>query len=61
VGNLIVSTGEQTVDSLLGGAQVSPFFLTGSEAQVFNSGTIGGLEGIFDQTLGAGADLAGLP
>ncbi len=58
--DLVLSTGEQTVNSFLGGVQVPPVFLTGSGAQVFNGGSIGGIEGIFDQTLAAGADLAGL-
>lgn len=60
VGNLVISTGEQTLNGLLGGAQVPPLFLTGSSLQVFNGGNIGGLEGIFDQSLAAGFDLAGL-
>jgi hypothetical protein len=61
VGNLVVLTGEQTVNGFLGGAQVPAVstVLTGGGAGVFNGGNIGGLEGIFDQSLVAGADLAG--
>ena len=60
IGNLVLSTGEQTVNSFLGGIQAPALFLTGSGAQVFNGGNIGGIEGIFDQSLALGADLAGL-
>ncbi|MCV7092868.1 hypothetical protein [Mycobacterium interjectum] len=62
VGNLILGTGEQTVNSFVGGVQVPAIgtLLTGTVAQVFNGGNIGGLEGIFDQTLAAGGDFAGL-
>ncbi|HWT48632.1 MAG TPA: hypothetical protein VN255_08680 [Mycobacterium sp.] len=64
-GNLVVLTGEQTVNSILGGTQVPVLdagaFLTGGGGGVFNTnGGVGGLEGIFDQSLAAGADLAGL-
>ncbi len=62
-GNLLLGTGEQLLNSLVG-AQVSATFwsslLTGSAAQVFNSGQIGGLMGVFDQSLAASADFAGL-
>jgi hypothetical protein len=34
--------------------------LTGSGAQVFNGGQIGGLEGVFDQSRAGTADFAGL-
>jgi hypothetical protein len=62
--NLTLLTGEQTANSLLGGTQVPPLnaglFLTGGGSGVFNTnGGIGGLEGIFDQTLAAYVDLAG--
>jgi hypothetical protein len=60
--NLILGTGEQTLNSFLGGVQTPAIatVLTGTGAQVFNGGNIGGIEGIFDQTLAAGADFAGL-
>jgi hypothetical protein len=62
--NLTLLTGEQTVNSFLGGTQVPALnagvFLTGGGTGVFNTnGGIGGLEGIFDQSLAAYADLAG--
>lgn len=65
VGNLALLTGEQSVNSFVGGAQVPALnagaFLTGGGGGVFNTnGGLGGLEGIVDQTLAAGADLAGL-
>ncbi len=62
VGNLLWGTAQQTLNTLVG-APVSPTFtsslLTGSGAQVFNSGAIGGPLGAFDQSLVVGADLAG--
>lgn len=62
--NLLVGTGEQSIDDLSGALVTQPSFnaslLTGSSAQVFNSGQIGGLVGSVDQTLAAGADLVGL-
>lgn len=62
-GNLLVGTGEQAFNGLVG-VQVPPTFtstlLTGSAAQVFNSGAIGGPLGAFDQSLAAGANFAGL-
>jgi hypothetical protein len=63
VDNLVVLTGEQTVNSFLGGTQVpalnAGLFLTGGGNGVFNTnGGIGGLEGIFDQTMAAYVDLA---
>jgi hypothetical protein len=62
VGNLILGTGEQTVNSFLSGVQTPAIstLLTGTAGQVFNGGNIGGIEGIFDQSLAAGADFAGL-
>ncbi|VBA41517.1 PE-PGRS family protein PE_PGRS18 [Mycobacterium attenuatum] len=63
VGNLLVGTGEQALNTVVG-AQVPANFisslLTGSGAQVFNGGQIGGLAGAFDQSLMVAADLAGL-
>jgi hypothetical protein len=63
VGNLLWGTGQQTL-KLFSGAQVPTTFtsglLTGSAAQVFNSGAIGGPLGAFDQSLVVGADAAGL-
>lgn len=61
--NLLWGTGQQTLN-LFTGAQVPTTFtsslLTGSSAQVFNSGAIGGPLGAFDQSLVVGADAAGL-
>lgn len=63
VANLLIGTGEQAANTLVG-AQVPANFtsslLLGSSAQVFNSGEIGGLVGAFDQSLVMGADLVGL-
>nr|WP_082995604.1 PPE family protein [Mycobacterium alsense] len=63
VGNLLWGSAQQGVN-LFTGAQVPTTFnsnlLIGSAAQPFNSGTIGGPLGAFDQSLAAGADLAGL-
>lgn len=62
VGNLLVGTGEQGFNALVG-VQVpglTSSLLTGSAAQVFNSGAIGGPLGVFDQSLVVGADFAGL-
>ncbi len=61
--NLLVGTGQQTADSLLGVTVPSNFYanlLTGSGAQVFNGGQIGGLTGVLDQSLMVPADLVGL-
>ena len=61
--NLLVGTGQQTADSLLGVTVPSNFYanlLTGSGAQVFNGGQIGGLIGVVDQSLMVPTDLAGL-
>ena len=60
--NLSVLTGEQTVNSLVGGTQVpalnAGLFLTGGGTGVFNTnGGIGGLEGVLDQFLAANVDL----
>jgi hypothetical protein len=50
------------VASFLTGVQAPAIstLLTGSSAQVFNAGNIGGIEGVFNQSLAAGADFAGL-
>ena len=61
--NLTVGTVQQTADSLLGVTVPSNFYanmLTGSAAQVFNGGQIGGLLGVFDQSLMVPTDLVGL-
>ena len=63
VGNLLWGTGQQTVNTLVGAPVPTTFtsgLLTGSAAQVFNSGAIGGPLGAFDQSLVVGADFAGL-
>src|SRR6185437_1297222 len=63
VGNLLLGTGEQTFNSLVGASVPAGFvssLLTGSGAQTFNGGQIGGLVGAFDQSLAAGADFVGL-
>ncbi|BBZ51451.1 PE family protein [Mycobacterium heidelbergense] len=62
-GNLLVGTGEQAINSLVGApapTSLTSSLLTGSAAQVFNSGAIGGPLGSFDQSLVVGADFAGL-
>ncbi len=57
--NLLVGTGEQSINNLSGALVSQPAFnqtlLTGSDLQVFNSGQFGGLVGSFDQTLAARA------
>lgn len=62
--NLLVGTGEQSLNDLSGAYPAQLAFnkslLTGSAAQVFNGGEIGGLVGVFDQSLAVGADLLGL-
>ena len=62
--NLLIGTGEQTLNNFSGAYAPQPAFnqslLTGSGAQTFNSGEIGGLTGVVDQTLFAGVDLLGL-
>lgn len=64
VGNMVFGTGEQAVNTFYGAPVIQPGFnqslLTGTAAQVFNSGAIGGLVNAFDQSLAAGADVAGL-
>ncbi|VBA53726.1 hypothetical protein LAUMK142_04261 [Mycobacterium pseudokansasii] len=63
VGNLLVGTGEQALNTVVGApvpANFTSSLLTGSGAQVFNGGQIGGLAGAFDQGLMVAADLAGL-
>ena len=63
-GNLVLGTGEQAVNDLLG-AFPAPGVSTmltesGAGAGVVSLGNFGGIEGIFNQTLAAGADLASL-
>lgn len=63
-GNLVLGTGEQSVNVLVG-AFPAPgvdtlLIESGTGAGVFNLGNIGGIEGILNQTLAAGAGLAGL-
>ncbi|KZS72452.1 hypothetical protein A4G26_05950 [Mycobacterium kansasii] len=63
VGNLLVGTGEQALNTVVGAlvpANFTSSLLTGSGAQVFNGGQIGGLADAFDQSLMVAADLAGL-
>lgn len=63
VGNLLVGTGEQALNTVVGApvpANFTSSLLAGSGAQVFNGGQIGGLAGAFDQSLMVAADLAGL-
>ncbi len=63
VGNLLWGTAQQTLNTLVGAPVPTTFtssLLTGSGAQVFNSGAIGGPLGAFDQSLVVGADVAGL-
>ncbi|BDB44457.1 MULTISPECIES: PE family protein [Mycobacterium] len=62
-GNLLVGTGEQALNVLVGAPTPANFtagLLTGSGAQVFNGGQIGGLLGAFDQALMVPTDLFGL-
>ena len=62
--NLLIGTGEQGLNNLSGALVSQPTFnqslLTGTGAQTFNSGEIGGLTGVVDQTIFAGVDLLGL-
>ncbi|CCK63304.1 PE family protein [Mycobacterium canetti] len=63
VANLLVGTGEQAINTVVGAPVPTNFtssLLLGSSAQVFNGGQIGGPLGAFDQSLAVGADLAGL-
>ncbi len=62
-GNLLLGTGEQTINTLLGAPVPTNFtssLLQGSSAQVFNDGQIGGLLGAFDQSLMVPTDLVGI-
>lgn len=62
-GNLLLGTGEQTINTLLGAPVPTNFtssLLLGSSAQVFNDGQIGGLLGAFDQSLMVPTDLVGI-
>ncbi len=62
--NTLIGTGQQSLNNLSGALVSQPAFnqslLTGSSAQTFNSGQIGGLTGVVDQTLFAGVDFIGL-
>jgi hypothetical protein len=63
--NMFIGTSEGVLNSAVGATGWSPSaltasLLTGSSAQVFNGGAIGGLEGLLDQSLAANADLTGL-
>jgi PPE-repeat protein len=63
VGNLLWGSAQQGANLFTGGQVPTNFnsnLLIGSAAQPFNSGAIGGPLGAFDQSLAAGADLAGL-
>lgn len=63
VANLLVGTGEQALNTVVGAPVPTNFtssLLLGSAAQVFNSGAIGGPLGAFDQSLVVAADVAGL-
>ncbi len=64
-GNLLLASGENFVTSLMGVEGVDPAGVTTSllipsDTGVFDSGAIGGLEGVFDQLLAASSDAAGL-
>lgn len=64
-GNLVLGTGENFITSLMGVEGVDPqsviaSLLIPSDTNVFDSGAIGGFEGIVDQNLAALADAAGL-
>jgi hypothetical protein len=63
VANLLVGTGEQALNTVVGAPVPTNFtfsLLLGSAAQVFNDGAIGGPLGAFDQSLVVAADVAGL-
>ncbi len=64
VGNLLIGTGEKTVNNFAGAYACRSAFnrglLTGTGQQVFNGGHVGGLVGSFDQSPMAGADFLGL-
>jgi hypothetical protein len=69
--NLILSTGENALNSLFGVETVNPSAITASlltgvggsatdPTNVFDTGYLGGLEGFFDQNLAGFTDIAGL-
>lgn len=62
-GNLLLGSGEQAANLFFGVEEPANFtsgLLTGTAAQSYNSGQIGGLAGAFGQGLAAGLDLIGL-
>lgn len=64
IDNLFLSTEENSFNSLIGAefspAEITQSLLTGTTTEVFDTGDLGGLQGIFDQDLALSADLAGL-
>jgi hypothetical protein len=64
IDNLVLSTEENSFNSLIGAefnpAELTQSLLTGTSADVFDTGDLGGLQGIVDQSLALSADLAGL-
>ena len=63
--SLMVTTGEQILDTVVGaevptGVNLTTSLLAGPEVQNFEGRNIGGVEGIFDQGLAMDADLLGL-
>jgi hypothetical protein len=64
VDNLFLSTEENSFNSLIGAefspAEITQSLLTGTPTDVFDTGDLGGLQGIFDQNLALVTDLVGL-
>ena len=64
IDNLFLSTEENSFNSLIGAefspAEITQSLLTGTTTDVFDTGDLGGLQGIFDQNLALVTDLAGL-
>ncbi|MGA8329745.1 MAG: hypothetical protein WB777_10685 [Mycobacterium sp.] len=64
IDNLSLSTEENSFNSLIGAefspADITQSLLTGTTTDVFDTGDLGGLQGIIDQNLALSADLAGL-
>jgi hypothetical protein len=64
IGNLVLSTGENSFNSLIGAefnpADLTQSLLTGTSADVFDTGDLGGLQGIVDQSLALAVSLADL-
>jgi hypothetical protein len=64
IDNLFLSTAENSFNSVIGAefspADITQSLLTGTTTDVFDTGDLGGLQGIFDQNLALSADLAGL-